>query len=101
VAQVVGYFEDGFEDGTKYVEGPFVMVEANGWRVEAEVVGNKCPCLPDVSIYRALEKETTFSPHKTNDIELAKARTDWLNRQVREGKIVLNGKIWVYPKHPW
>lgn len=89
MAQRVGYFEDD----VLYAEGPFVMVNANGWRVEVEMPGHHCPVLPDTSIYE-LRSQLGWPAGKTDDVALAERVVDQLNAMVREGKIVLDGRIW-------
>lgn len=92
MAQLVGYFEDN----VKYTEGPFVVVSAGGYRIEVELKEHHCPVLPDLSVYALLQRNG-FNPHKENRIEEAEKKVDWLNQQVREGKIVLQGRMWVVP----
>lgn len=90
MAQEVSYFENNPE----YKEGPFVMVCANGWRVEVELKGHHCPVLPDSSIYELLARNG-FNPAKEVSRVLAARKVDWLNKMVAVGKIVLvNGKYW-------
>jgi len=96
MAQFVGYFEDDVE----FAEGPFVVVDIFGYRIEVEYKGAKCPALPDVSIYRL--REALGHPWgKTTNRDLAIKMCDELNALVREERIVLhpNGKCWVCPEH--
>lgn len=93
MAQKVGYFQDD----VVFEEGPFVMVYINGWRIEGEVVGNKCPALLMPSIYALLRKEGLYE-HKTEDEDRVAKAVDWLNEQVRLGVIVLEGAVWRYPE---
>lgn len=49
MAKYVGYFENfetPEEESEAFSQGPFVVVDANGYRIEAQVKGNKCPALP-------------------------------------------------------
>lgn len=92
MAQIVGYWEDN----VVFIEGPFVLVEAGGWRIEVEDKGRDCPILPHLSIDRLLEANG-MSWHKIPHqyVDQAKATVDWLNQAVRDGKIVLVGGTWV------
>lgn len=94
MAQIIGYFEDDIV----LTEGPFVICDpcGNGWRIEVELKGHKCPVLPDASIYRIEERLGLHG--KTNNQKQAEMVCDTLNRMVRDGKIVLDGKIWVHKK---
>jgi len=85
MAQICGYFEDN----VIYTEGPFVMVQAFGWRIEAEVKGHKCPTLPDIGIYKLLETNNKQA-HKTDNKEKIIESVDWLNLQVKNGLIIQN-----------
>lgn len=90
MARIVGYFED-FEtperEAEAFSEGPFVLVNARGWRIEVQSEGSKCPVLPDLSIYK-LKEELGWPVGKTDDRDLAERVCDDLNRMVREGDIV-------------
>lgn len=48
MAQRVGYFENN----VIYKEGPFVMTNAGGWRIEVEQKGHQCPVMPSMTIVR-------------------------------------------------
>ncbi|OHA14616.1 MAG: hypothetical protein A3G49_05495 [Candidatus Sungbacteria bacterium RIFCSPLOWO2_12_FULL_41_11] len=90
MAQEVGYFENN----PVYQKGPFVIVSANGWRIEAELKGHHCPVLPASSIYAMMEKLGLRG--KTNDKEKAALVCDILNGMVRTGQIVLHDNgCWV------
>lgn len=89
MAQVVGLYENN----VTFTEGPFVIVNANGWRIEAELKGHYCPVLPTTSIFKIVEGLGLLG--KTNDKDLAVAVCDVLNRMVLAGEIVLAGKVWV------
>lgn len=91
----VPYFENTTDC---YQEGPFVMVNAGGWRIEVEYEGAKCPALPDLSIYGFL-KEKGLPFDKTNDTALMECVIDYLNKIVKEGGIVKEGIAWVWPPH--
>jgi hypothetical protein len=98
MAQRVGYFQD-----TKdcYSEGPFVMVNACGWRVEVGNKDMKCPCLPDSSIYGFL-REKHLPDGKTDDEALAVCVVDYLNAKVKDGTLVINKygfPIWELYEH--
>ena len=87
MAQKVGYFEDDFE----FTEGPFVMVDAGGWRIEAELTGHKTSVLPHYSIYYFLEYHG-YQAHKSKDEKAIAASVDFLNEQVRQGRIIKTTK---------
>lgn len=89
MAQAVGYWDDG----VAFTEGPFVIVNANGWRIEVEVLGSRCPCMPDGSVYRMLEQER--GRWQKTDRKTAADDCDWLNEQVRQGRIVRDGAIMI------
>lgn len=95
MAQVVGYFEDYVQ----FKEGPFVAVEINGWRIECEVRGKKSPALPDLSVYELLETHPTWKNTKYGKFEEIAVFVDWLNKQVKEGKIVQRVNHWVAPQY--
>lgn len=88
MAQEVGYFEDN----VVFTDGPFVIVEATGWRIEAELKGHRCPALPDTSIFRVEEKLGMYG--KTHNRKLAERVCDLLNKMVQRGDIVLNDRGW-------
>lgn len=91
MAQIVGYFEND----VVYVEGPFVVVQINGWRVEVAMTGQRCPVLPDVSIYNLYKKEKGENLTKYNSLKQCVVAVDWLNEQVRNKNIVLEGAVWI------
>ncbi len=95
MAQFVGYFEDD----VTYTEGPFVVVNANGYRIEVENKKSekKCPCLPPLDIYTLCELYNKTC-HKNDDHTIIAATVDWLNQQVKDGVIVLNEKGYWYVK---
>lgn len=95
MAKRVGYFQDfntPEEAAEAFSEGPFVMVNANGWRVEVELPGHICPVLPDPSVYE-LRKRLGWPAGKTYDEDKAARVVDQLNQMVRDGKIILD-KVW-------
>ena len=92
MAQIVGYYQDN----VTFEEGPFVAVDAWGWRIEVEQKGAKCPVLPDRSIYNALRRHKGKKPGKLDTFEEIAPYVDWLNQMVREGKITLEGRCWVW-----
>ena len=91
MAQVVGYFDDNVE----YEEGPFVLCNplVNGWRIEVEQKGHRCPVLPDISIYKIM-REGFGLEGKTFDKKEIERICDSLNQMVKEGKITLNDNVW-------
>lgn len=82
----VGYFQNTDEC---YAEGPFVMVNACGWRIEAGCKGKICPSLPDSSIYGFL-REQGLPDSKTDDEALAACVVDYLNAKVKDGTLIVN-----------
>lgn len=89
MAQFVRYFEDN----VTYTEGPFVAVDINGYRIEVELKGWKCPVLPDSSIYSFMRRYKILDGKTENKGRITKA-VDWLNNRVKEGKIVLHKDGW-------
>ncbi len=85
------------EDNVVFTEGPFVLDNAcsNGWRVEVELKGHKCPVLPDLSIYQLLRTHR-LSVYKSFDLIEMERICDWLNEMVRKGAITLAGRCWVW-----
>jgi hypothetical protein len=94
MAQRVGYFQDD----VTFTEGPFVMVNANGWRIEVHNgEDHGCNCvMPALSIY-ALRKHLGYPEGKFVCADEAATLVDRLNRMVRDGKIVKMGSQWVWP----
>lgn len=95
MAQEVHYFEND----VIYEEGPFVMTQINGWRIEVELKGHRCPVLPMTSIYQML-KENGLYDGKTDDKEKVVKAVDWLNEQVRKGNIILKKETYWDAKDP-
>lgn len=93
MAQIVGYFQDD----VIYTEGPFVLVEANGWRIETELEGHRYPVLPDPSIYE-LRYNLGWGPGKTHDFDLAVNVCDTLNQMTKDGRLIKKGRWWVTPE---
>lgn len=91
MAQVIAYSDND----VVFTEGPFVLCNplGNGWRIEAELRGAKCPVLPDLSIYDLMKARGWRG--KTLEYAKAAEMCDWLNAQVRAGRVVLNGAAWV------
>lgn len=89
MAQIVDYSEND----VVFTEGPFVIVNANGWRIEAEIKWHRCPALPTTSVFGIMRRLGLDG--KTNDKDKATAVCDALNGMVRAGEIVLAGKVWV------
>lgn len=94
MAQDVGYYENN----VTFVEGPFVVVFANGYRIEVELKGAKCPVLPDDSIYHYC-KNNHLACHKEQGREPIARTVDILNQKVRDGQIVLHEKGYWYINH--
>lgn len=96
MAQVVGYFEDFHTEERRaeaYSEGPFVLVNVNGWRIEVEYEDAPHPCMPDSSIYK-LKRKLGMEFGKTHDKQLAESVCDALNRMVKDGRIVRTESGW-------
>lgn len=90
MAQQHGYGTNGEE----FTEGPFVVVEAGGYRLEAELKGHICSVLPDSSIYEFLRAYGMDIP-KHWKFDVIAAQVDFLNQKVKEGVITLrDGKWW-------
>lgn len=93
----VGYWENNkvveykTKENNMYSEGPFVMVNASGWRIEVEYKGQHCPALPDSSIYAFL-KDKGLTSDKTDDEALCACLVDYLNAKVKDGTLVLDPK---------
>ncbi len=88
----VGYFKNTTEC---YSEGPFVMVEASGWRVEVWYRDSKCPSLPDPSIYAFL-RHHGLPDSKSDDRDRAVLIIDFLNRKAKSGELTNTGITWVW-----
>jgi len=93
MAQEIGYMENDVE----FKEGPFVISNPlqNGWRIEVELKGHRCPVLPDRTIYKLKKKEFGMvckTSVKRQIVEVC----DFLNQMVVEGEIVLEDKAWVW-----
>lgn len=90
MAQRVGYFDND----VTYTEGPFVIVPANGWRIEVDH-GGRCPVLPHTSIYRRLRRNGMDFGKTSEDVQASVC--DWLNELVRQGKLVKTDHGWISP----
>lgn len=90
MAQRVSYWENN----AVFEEGPFVMVEANGWRIEAQVGDSGCPRMPHLSIYHLLRRYG-IDDQKCYDPKPVERAVDWLNDRVKKGLIVKDGAVWV------
>jgi hypothetical protein len=88
----VGYFQN-----TKdcYSEGPFVMVNANGWRIEVGCAEMHCPTLPDNSVYAFL-RDRGLPDYKTDDEALCECVVDYLNAKVKDGTLVRRDNNWLW-----
>lgn len=82
----VGYFENTTDC---YSEGPFVMVNASGWRIEVGNKDMKCPTLPDISIYAFL-RDKGLPDSKTDDEALCACIVDYLNAKIKDKTLVNN-----------
>lgn len=92
MAQKVGYFENN----VTFKEGPFVLVDAGGWRIEVKLRGHHCPVLPHSSIY-PIKERLGWPLGKINDTVRATLVCDKLNEMVRAGKIVeQDNGLWVH-----
>lgn len=83
MAVKVGYYEDTNEC---YSEGPFVIVYANGWRIEAGHKGMKCPSLPCHTVIKFI-KGLGIPVKKYHSEEEASSVCDTLNQLVKDGSI--------------
>jgi hypothetical protein len=95
MAKTVGYFEN-FTEESKILassEGPFVLVWANGWRIEQILGECNCPVMPSLSIL-LLKEKLGWGPGKLEDFERAAAVCDSLNGMVRSGKIEFKQSSW-------
>lgn len=94
MAQIVAYYADN----VIYEEGPFVLTHwACDWRIEVELVGHNCPVLIDASISNMLVNHGFPLIGKAPNAykERLEKVVDWLNNQVKLGRIVnINGQ-WV------
>ena len=81
----VGYFKD---TNDCYGEGPFVMVNACGWRVECGNKDMKCPALPDSSIYGFIREQRL--PEGKYEEALAVCIVDYLNAKFKDGTLTLD-----------
>lgn len=83
MAQQVGYFANH----VLMTEGPFVIVNAHGWRIEVDRVRARCPGLISDATH-ALTRRTHAFPGKVALRQQAEAVCDHLNQLVRAGLIV-------------
>jgi hypothetical protein len=95
MAKRVGFFEN---TDACYEEGPFVMVMANGWRVEVGEKGMKCPILPDMSIY-GFRRDRGVPDGKLNDDHRMECVVNYLNAKVKDGTIVKKDGVYVWELH--
>lgn len=91
MAQKVGYFQND----VVFTEGPFVMVNANGWRIEVSSGSDRgCNCImPHRSIYELAD--SLGYKGKTPNTEHVAGIVDKLNEFTRTGRIVRTGDLWV------
>ena len=91
MAQAIEYYDND----VVLTEGPFVICNphGNGWRIELELKGHKCPVLPDTTIYTIMHNLGLDG--KTHNQKKVETVCDALNAMVKDGKIVLVGKCWL------
>lgn len=90
----VGYFQNTRDC---YSEGPFVMVNANGWRIEVDC-SSDAPTLPDNSIYYFI-KDKGLPSGKFDDEALCACIVDYLNAKVKDGTLIKDpkhGLTWIW-----
>ena len=92
MAQQVGYRENNVE----YTEGPFVIVNAGGWRIESELKGHQCPVLPGSDIIAFINKEN--GGVLKGSLEQMSKVCDKLNALVDVGEILLHRNWWSFKK---
>jgi hypothetical protein len=89
----VKYFENTRDC---YSEGPFVMVNACGWRVEVDY-SQGCPALPDNSIYYFIRENGL--PDGKHEEALCASIVDFLNAKVKDGTLIKDpkyGLTWIW-----
>jgi len=92
MAQHVGYFENN----VRFEEGPFVVCDlaiTAAYRIEAELVGHRCPVQVDSSVFRLLLRFGLCGNGR--DRRLVDAVCDKLNELVRAGLITRPRRCWV------
>jgi hypothetical protein len=89
MAQVVGYFDDN----VTFTEGPFVIVPIYGWRIEVEMKGHHCPVHVDTDVWLHVSKNLGYKCNKYDRLTATEI-CDWLNNEVKEGRITLQDKKW-------
>lgn len=94
MAQIVGYYENDII----YTEGPFVMVNANGWRIEVQSLVDSFSVCPNSFIYKLLDDQG-LERVKCNEKEKIEKSVDWLNKQVRKGTIIRGEWGWEPVSH--
>lgn len=97
MAKIVGFFQDHIA----YSEGPFVLCSIMGgshYRLEAEMKGHHTSVFPEDSIYCLAFHEVLYIP-ANGTRAYSEPVVDWLNEQVRKGRIVLDGLVWVCPEY--
>jgi hypothetical protein len=98
MAQKVGYFEND----VVFTEGPFVLVNVGGWRIEVWN-GRDTGCnsvVPGASIYR-LKEQLGWPVGKMTNTELAERVCNTLNEMVKSGKIELTIRDNGYHCYQW
>ena len=95
MAKEAGYYDNPTEEQSidLYSEGPFVIVNAAGWRIEVQLEGHHCPILPHHTIYN-LSREWGYPPGKYERDRAARL-CDRLNKSVKSGQIVKVGAAWL------
>lgn len=83
MAQHVGYFANH----VLLTEGPFVIVNVHGWRIEVDRARSQCPGLTSRAVHD-LTRHVYGFPGKVASCAQAEAVCDHLNQLVRTGLIV-------------
>ncbi|MBK7823146.1 MAG: hypothetical protein IPJ61_19360 [Tessaracoccus sp.] len=83
MAQQVGYFANH----VLLTEGPFVIVNVHGWRIEVDRVCARCPGLTSLAVQDLARRAHGF-PGKVASYTQAEIVCDHLNQLVRAGLIV-------------
>lgn len=86
MARFVDYWQDTTDDSPCWSDGPFVLcgapIGAGGYRVEVKRPGHRMPVCPSPSVNKLREAECGGM--------LKDEAVDFLNAQVRAGRIVLD-----------
>jgi len=90
MAQVVNYSNMNIE----FEEGPFVLVNSGGYRIEVQTECHGGSCLPVCSIYKAMKLR--FPHFIKGTLGEASIVCDWLNSKVKSGEIAKMDHCWEY-----